>query len=186
MLRLSILAGHMMGPRATLAIAALPGLSLRMGLRLIRTLPCGTAKLLRKTKTPTRFGGAHCIISGSIRPQHRRQARQTSLSLRQVRPLLLKSRLLSRSDATPTPTATANPYADFDTHSDNFSHTHADSYCNTDCHSAAHSNPEVQPVAKGSSHTRTAAIARTPHARVRRDRSLGREPSLLNTLRPVW
>ena len=79
--------------------------------------------------------------------------------------MLLKSRLLSNRTRR-RPHRYRNPHADFDTHSDNFSHTHADSYCNTDCHSAAHSNPEVQPVAKGSSHTRTAAVACTPRARV--------------------
>ena len=31
----------------------------------------GAAKLLHKTRTPMRFGGAHCIISGLILAQHR-------------------------------------------------------------------------------------------------------------------
>ena len=63
----------MMGPRATLAIAALLDFHFEWTSP-FRTLPCGIAKLLRKTRTPTRFGGGHCTISGSIRPQHRRQA----------------------------------------------------------------------------------------------------------------
>jgi hypothetical protein len=81
----------MMAPRITLDIAVSPGTSLRISFRIPRF---GTARLLRTTKTPTRFVSALCIISGSIPARHRSRALQTSGSLKLALQFRLRSKLL--------------------------------------------------------------------------------------------
>src|SRR5206468_8040145 len=66
-----------MAPRETLDTAVTPGSSLR-----VSPLPLGTARPLRKTRTPMRFASAHCTTSGLIPPRHRLKPLQTSDSLK--------------------------------------------------------------------------------------------------------
>src|SRR5207247_2526502 len=90
MLPRNTLVGLTMVRKITRAIAVLHGLS-----RTISLLRFGIARRLRKTKTPMLFGGARCIIFGSIRPRHQPTVLLTSVSLRPGRQLVLTSQLLS-------------------------------------------------------------------------------------------
>src|SRR4029077_18652375 len=90
MLPRNILVGLTMARKTARAIAALHGLSLTISL-----LRFGIARLLRKTRTPMLFGGAHFIIFGSIRPRPQPRALLTSVSLRLDRQLVFRSKLLS-------------------------------------------------------------------------------------------
>src|SRR5438445_5109174 len=78
-----------MAPRETLATAVTPGSSLR-----VSPLPPGTARPLRKTRTPMRFATAHCTTSVLIPPHRRLKPLQTSGSLKPALQLRLKSKLL--------------------------------------------------------------------------------------------
>ena len=93
-----------MVPREMLVIAVLPGSSLR-----VSRLRPGTAKHLRKTRTPTRFASPHCTTSDLIPPRRRLIALRTSGSLRQALQFRFQIQAPAQSDATPTATPSATP-----------------------------------------------------------------------------
>ena len=74
-------AGQTTARLTTRVTAANRGLSLRPAI-----LSLGTAKPLRRIRTPTRFAGAHCIISGSTPINRRRLPMRQLATLRQARP----------------------------------------------------------------------------------------------------
>ena len=74
-------AGQTTARLTTRVTAANSGVSLRPAI-----LSLGTAKPLRRIRTPTRFAGAHCIISGSTPINRRRLPMRQSATSRQDRP----------------------------------------------------------------------------------------------------
>src|SRR6266446_715662 len=76
--------------KTTRATAVLHGLSLTISLPRF-----GIPRLLRKTRTPTLFGGGRFTTFGSIRPRPPPTVLLTSVSLRLDRQLVFRSRLLS-------------------------------------------------------------------------------------------
>jgi len=73
-------AGQTTARLTTRVTAANSGVSLRPAI-----LSLGTAKPLRRTRMPTRFAGAHCIISDSTPINLRKVPTQRSVSSRQAR-----------------------------------------------------------------------------------------------------
>ena len=109
------------------------------------------AKLLRRTRTPTLFAGARFIISGST-PTSRRNCHcnigffKTGSPVDGCNPGSLhgrtrRQRLRLRHDT--------------------YCHGHA-TPGNSDCHSAAHSDTKIHPVAKASSNSSAAPLALLP------------------------
>src|SRR3954469_22719374 len=94
MRRYNTLPGQTTAPLTIRVIAARRGM-----LHKTQALSLGTAKLLRRTRTPTRFALAHCITSALMRISRRELPAPPSAFSRQVRLSRLDSRRLAEPAA---------------------------------------------------------------------------------------